>query len=111
MFVTNARGRLWVCFAHVYAQYWSIQDLDPDVELSALWDGCACHSLFLMDFLYQLSKFVSKQTSLKAQKTMTRHSSSIISAFPYHLGSIFQTPRSGPTWAIAEQDEMYLFLK
>lgn len=50
-FVTNAYGRLWVCFAHVHAQYWSVQDLEPDVELPALWDACACHSLSLFDGL------------------------------------------------------------
>lgn len=42
---------------------------------------------------------------------MIRLPSSLISAFPYNLVSIFQTPRLGPKWAIAEQDEMYLFLK
>lgn len=47
----NANERLWVCFAHVHAHYWSIQDLAPDVELPALWDGWACHSLSLFDGL------------------------------------------------------------
>lgn len=45
MFVANACVRLWVCFAHVHAQYWSIQNLEPDAELTALWARWACHSL------------------------------------------------------------------
>lgn len=51
MFVANARVRLWVCFAHVHAQFWSIQDLEPNAELPAFWDGCSCHSLSLFDGL------------------------------------------------------------
>lgn len=63
MFVTNARGRLGVCFAHVYAQYWSIRDLDPDVELPALWDDCACHSLSLFDGLPVPALKICEQTN------------------------------------------------
>lgn len=62
MFVANACVRLWVCFAHVHAQYWSIQNLEPDAELTALWAWWACHSLSF--FFYGLPapalKIVSK---------------------------------------------------
>lgn len=51
MFVAYSHVRLWVCFTHVHAQYWSTQAFEPDAELPALWTGWACHSLFLLDGL------------------------------------------------------------
>lgn len=60
IFFAYAHVRLWVCFTHVHAQYWCIQDFEPDAELPALgWVGLPLLSSFLMDFLYQSSKFVS----------------------------------------------------
>jgi len=62
MFVAYAHVRLWVCFTHVHAQHWSIQDFETHAELNSClgWVGLPLVSSFCIDFLDQRSKSVSK---------------------------------------------------